>query len=154
MKANTSDKLIREELDFTIAQSEQSSVVLDAYLRNIREISRKIDQLSDDESYSILKNKPEGDECASKFFDIDMDLSREKTSLLASLEDQTQETLDLLKREASENLALHIALEDHLMEQMEQTQNKLRQNIGLYLEVIRQLNDLQDCESETEGLVQ
>jgi len=154
MKANTSDKLINEELDFTIAGSEQSSVVLDAYLRNIREISSKIDQLSDDERRNILESKPVGGECASKFFDIDMDASREKTSLLASLEDQTQETLDLLKREASENLALHIALEDHLMEQMEQTQNKLRQNIGLYLEVIRQLNDLQDCESETEGLVQ
>lgn len=142
--------------DATAEQETQTPRVLDAYLRNIREISSKIDELSDQETGNILAKTPimNTQDLSADALTIDMDASYEKASLLNTLDNQTQETIDLLKQEASDNIALHIALEDHLMEQMEKTQNKLRQNIGMYLEVIRQLNDAQDEETETGGMIQ
>ena len=142
--------------DSSIEQETQTPRVLNAYLRNIREISSKIDELSDKETGNILAKTPimNTQELSPDILTIDMNASYEKASLLNKLGNHTQETIDLLKQEASDNIALHIALEDHLMEQMEKTQNKLRQNISMYLEVIRQLNDAQDEETETGGMIQ
>lgn len=142
-----------DALDHKNPESDQTSPVLEAYLRNIREISKKIDDLSAKENENILAGT-EISATLDDIFDMDMDASYEKTSLLSTLDNQTQDTIDLLKREAADNIALHIALEDHLMEQMENTQNKLRQNINVYLGVLRQLNELQDDEQLEKGLVQ
>jgi|GEM_PF-5972007 len=147
-----------DEMDFNRSRHKNPSVTLNAYLRNIRMISNKIDLLSDEESQNILNSTPQPSEIPdgsmNEFFEMDLNASHEKVSLLSSLEDQAQETLDLLKQEAADNLALHIALEDHLVEQMKQTQKKLQQNINMYLDVIGKLNDLQNSNLKTGGLLQ
>ena len=147
-----------DELNLHHSHHDKSSLTLKAYLRNIRAISNKIDLLSDEENQNILNGTPRPDEtaedAANTFFEMDMNASHKKVSLLSSLDNQTQETLALLKQEAADNLALHIALEDHLMEQMNHTQKKLQQNINMYLDVIGKLNDLQDSDLEAGGLLQ
>lgn len=105
----------------TLENLDQDSPALAAYMRNLRAISNKIDEAENSE------------------------VSAPK------LQDQSPETLSMLKREAADHIALHIALEDHLMEQMMATQNTLKETIATYVDILTELDSLEEQSNEKGG---